>query len=445
MQTLIAGFKKFIREEALCVPDDHILLAVSGGVDSMVMADLFLKANYTVAMAHCNFRLRGAESDSDEAFVRSFAAERDIPLFVESFDTEEYANNQKISLQMAARELRYEWFSRISRDHGFDAIAVAHNLDDVAETVLLNLARGTGLKGLTGIAPKRDRIIRPLLFASREQIMEWARDHNINFREDSSNRLGKYLRNKIRHEILPLFREINPSFLSSLRETTIRLRGIEQFFYHYIEQNRGIFIQKFGDRYVIPIAKLMDSESREAILFELLRPFHFPPQVTFEILEALEASPGKKFFSSSHRLIKDREHLIITPIKDEDKSERYYIDAEIPVITKPLVMHFTRMTRDSGFILKPDRNVAYLDSDKIHFPLILRKWRDGDWFIPLGMNGIKKLSDFFIDRKLSIDEKEAVWLLTQGDEIIWVIGMQIDERFKITPSTKEILKVEMGK
>ncbi|NOY37708.1 MAG: tRNA lysidine(34) synthetase TilS [Chlorobi bacterium] len=442
MPGLTENFRRYIKKYNLFADDSHILLAISGGIDSMVMADLFGRLPNPLSIAHCNFMLRGDESDQDEEFVRQYAISLDIPLFVKRFDTSAFADKHHISIQMAARKMRYDWFNRLAEENRMDVIAVAHNMDDLVETFLINLSRGTGLRGLTGIRPKQGKIIRPLLFATREEITAWATRKNIAFREDSSNQMIKYVRNKIRHEIIPLFREINPGFLPSVAETTIRLQGIDRFFSNYVQTNLAGYLQKFGDRFVIPIAKLRESEAAEAVLFELLRPFRFPPAVTFKIMESLDSEPGKKFFSPSHRLIKDREHLIITAIPERGHTEKYYIEEGNTQLTHPVILHLESFEKQPGFQIPSDRNIAVLDRDRLQFPLILRKWREGDWFIPLGLGGIKKLSDFFVDRKLSLDEKEQVWLLTQGDEIIWVIGMQIDDRFKITENTRKVLRVE---
>ena len=442
MKDLLSACRFFIEKNRLCTVDDRILLAVSGGVDSMVMGDLMNRLGYSTGVAHCNFSLRGHESDGDENFVRSWADKNDLPFYHTRFDTYSYAEEHGISIQMAARDLRYEWFRRILEKEGYDLLALAHNKNDLVETFLINLTRGTGIRGLTGIKPRNDRLIRPILFATRTEILEYAGYFNIKWREDSSNLTNKYMRNKIRHKIIPLFEEMNPDFIHSVADTSQRLAGAGEIFFRYLEDARTTFLIKIGKKQMIPIHKLRQSSVREAILYELLKPMNFKGGTIHEILESLDNPPGKQFFSPSHRLIKDRDSLIITPLPKNEPEKRYYIEKTQTQVTDPVILHIKRFVRPEGFIIPDARNMAVLDEGKITWPLILRKWKKGDYFMPLGMKGIKKLSDFFIDRKLSLDEKENTWLLTEGDQIVWILGMRIDERYKITEKTKNILQIE---
>ncbi len=442
MEDLLSACSFFIEKNRLYTEGDRILLAVSGGVDSMVMGSLVNRLGYATGVAHCNFSLRGNESDGDENFVRSWADKNDLPFYHIRFDTYSYAEEHGISIQMAARDLRYEWFHQILEKEGYDRLALAHNKNDLVETLLINLARGTGIRGLSGIKPGKDRLIRPLLFATRREILEYADHHHIKWREDSSNLTTKYTRNKIRHKIIPLFEEINPDFIHSVADTARRLAGAEEIFFRYMDDARETFMMRVGEKRVIPIHKLKRSPAGEAILYELLKPMNFTGGTVHEIMESLDNPPGKQFFSSSHRLIKDRDSLIITPLPRNEPEKRYYIEKTQTQVTDPVILHIKRFTRPEGFIIPDTRNIAVLDEDRITWPLILRHWKKGDYFIPLGMKGIKKLSDFFIDRKLSLDEKENIWLLTEGDQIVWILGMRIDERYKITEKTKNILQIE---
>ncbi len=442
MAGLLEKMQSFIAEQELCAPDDRLLLAVSGGIDSMVMAHLLTAAGYDCGVAHCNFSLRGEESDDDEMFVRSWAADRDLLFYVHRFDTERYAEEHGLSIQMAARDLRYAWFRRVAREEGYDRIVLAHNRNDLAETFLINLVRGTGLRGLTGIRPRQEELIRPLLFARREEIAAFARREGIGWREDSSNRSVKYTRNKIRHEIIPAFEEINPSFVDTLAATAGRLAGVNSVFDKYMEEVRPQYLIESSGRVMIPLEKLRQAQARAAILFELLNPYGFSSGTTGEILRALDSPPGKQFFSPTHRLIKDREFLIITPLTPGEEVKRYYIEEGNTGISEPLRLRISSFSRDAGFRIPHNPDIAVLDRDRLTWPLVIRRWQQGDYFRPLGMKGMKKLSDFFIDHKLSLDEKEKIWLITEGDRIVWIPGMRMDDRYKITDATKNILQIE---
>ncbi len=442
MSTLLERMEAFITEQELCDPGGRLLLTVSGGIDSMVMAHLLTVAGYDCGVAHCNFSLRGEESDEDEMFVRSWAADRDLLFYAKRFDTERYAEEHGLSIQMAARDLRYAWFRQVAREEGYDRIALAHNRNDLAETFLINLVRGTGLRGLTGIRPRQGELIRPLLFARREEIAAFAREEGIRWREDSSNLSVKYTRNKIRHEIIPAFEELNPSFVDTVAATAARLAGVDSIFARYIEEVRPQFLVEHGGRLMIPLEKLRQAPAHAAILFELLSPLGFSPGTVGEILRALDSPPGKQFFSPTHRLIKDREFLIITPLAAGEEEKRYYIEEGATGITEPLRLRLSYLTRDEHFRIPASPDIAVIDRDRITWPLVVRRWQQGDYFRPLGMSGMKKLSDFFIDRKLSLDDKEKIWLITEGDRIVWIPGMRLDDRYKITDTTEKILQIE---
>ena len=443
MDDLLFRLRRYIDEQGLCAPGDRILLAVSGGIDSMVMARLMTAAGYDCGIAHCNFSLRGQESDDDETFVRAWAAGRDLPFYFVRFDTKAYAAERSLSVQMAARDLRYAWFRETARAEGYDRIALAHNRNDVAETFLINLSRGTGLRGLTGIPPRRGLLIRPLLFARRDEIEAYARTEGIAWREDSSNRSVRYTRNKIRHEILPAFEELNPSFVDTLAATATRLSATEEVFEKYLDELRPQLLLGQGDRRLIPLEKLRRAPARAAILFELLSPLGFSPATTGQILRSLDSPPGRQFFSPTHRLLKDRDFLIITPLTGREEQERrYYIEEGMTGLSEPLRLHITPLTRNDTFVIPRDPAVAAIDYDKLSWPLVLRRWQPGDYFRPLGMEGMKKLSDFFIDEKVPRDEKEKIWLISEGDRIVWIPGMRLDDRYKITEKTKKILRIE---
>jgi tRNA(Ile)-lysidine synthase len=421
--------------------EDRVILAVSGGIDSMVMAELFLKLEIEILIAHCNFKLRGKESDEEEKFVRDYCTKKAIPLQVKVFDTLEHGSEKGISIQMAARELRYDWFDERRNQTGFNYIATAHNLDDQIETFFINLSRGTGIRGLTGIALKSGAILRPLVHFSRNEIHKYAVDNSISWREDSSNSSVKYKRNKIRHELLPLFRVLNPSFDRSMEENIKKLSMVRDIYDQYIELRKDLFLRRTKDSYEIDIELIEKEEFGEAVLYEILSDFNFNPATIKDVWNSLQSTPGKKFYSDSHRLVKDRKKLIIDLLR-EPYPERYYIEENQKQVEKPLNLLLERAD-PNDFIIPPYPDIACLDADLLDFPLILRKWKPGDFFHPLGMLNSKKLSDFFVDNKFSLHQKENTWLLCSGQEVAWVVGYRIDERFKITKDTSEILKITL--
>ncbi len=435
-------FKEFVDNENLFDIHGRILLGVSGGIDSMVMMNLFQTTGCHISTAHCNFNLRGNESDIDQLFVSDYCQKHNIPFYVKNFDTESYAADNKMSLQMAARELRYSWFYQLAAENGYRYIAIAHNKNDLAETFLINLVRGTGIRGLTGIRAKSGKIIRPLLFADRKEIMDYALKNNIDYREDSSNREIKYRRNRIRLRIIPEFEAISSDFSDTLYETSKKLKDVEAIYINSINKKFNEIATPVSYGYILKISSLMQLDPLTSYLYEFLRRWNFPRELVPDIIASLTGPPGKQFFSSTHRLIKDRDNLIITPDKIND-SARYYIDEDVKSISHPIKLSFTRVVKHQGFIIPNNPKTACLDQDLLHFPLILRKWQKGDYFQPLGMSGLKKLSDFFIDNKFSLVEKEKTWLLASGNKLAWIVGHRIDNRFRITERTGNILVIEM--
>ncbi len=438
---MLTEFRDFIRSNMLCQPSDRILLAVSGGIDSMVLLHLFFASGYKAGIAHCNFHLRYSESDGDEGFVKSAAENMGADFYRQDFDTEQSARESGISVQMAARNLRYRWFEEIRSTHGYDYIATAHNQDDMIETFFINLTRGTGIRGLTGIPLKTGRIVRPLLFASRESIADYAAEHHISFREDSSNASDKYLRNRLRHHLIPMMEEENPSFRTALMETMLRLSETEKLYQQELVQLKQRLMRKEGDRIKINIRALSVHEARKSILFEILSEYDFSAQAMEDIIHGLEGPSGKQFLSATHRIVKDREDLIITPLVSKEE-HRYYLEREAGRITEPLGLEWMVVDHTDTFHIPKDPKIACLDLQKLHFPLILRHWQTGDYFQPLGMKGMKKISDFLIDIKVSLPDKERTWLLSSGSEIAWVIGHRIDNRFKVRPDTRQILMMK---
>lgn len=436
-------FLSYISHEHLFTTKDKILLAVSGGVDSVVMCDLFYAAGLPFAIAHCNFQLREDESEGDERFVKEIAEKYAVPFHHIRFDTASYTRKHKLSTQAAARELRYEWFEKIRAQHRYSFIATAHHQGDVIETFFINLIRGTGISGLRSIVPKQGKIIRPLLFANKKDILIYAAEHKVMYREDSSNASDKYLRNKIRHHLIPVLNEFSPVAESSIMQSIENLRAAEFIYKQTIEDvSSRICIQK-NNTIRISIAELKKLNPVSTYLYELLKPYGFNSSSAKDILHILSGESGKEFFSDTHRLIKDRNQLIIEPLPDDPTGEEFFISEdqeELKVIG--LELHFKTSSNSPSLKVPASPHMAMLDLDKLKFPLKIRKWKTGDVFYPLGMKGKKKLSDFFIDKKLSLIEKENTWLLCSEDKIAWVIGLRVDDRFKIKPSTKKIVLIQ---
>jgi tRNA(Ile)-lysidine synthase len=435
-------FRKYIEENSLLSKSDKVLLAVSGGIDSIVMAHLFLSGNYKVGIAHCNFNLRGRESDKDEIFVRNFALNNDVPFFSERFDTTGFATEKGISIQMAARDLRYRWFEEIRAKHNYNFISVAHNLNDNAETFLINLTRGTGIAGLAGMKPKHRLIIRPLLFASRAAIVDYSNLNNIDYREDESNSETKYTRNKIRHIILPQFREINPSFETTIIETAERLNEINEIVTGYIAEIREkVIIQRSGS-IIFRISMLQGLSPKRTMLFELFRPYGVSRGQLDDVINLIDAKTGTRLMTAGYRLLKNRKELIVSRITDDSE-----MNIEIKTVkdflkyTGCISAEITRIK--AGMTIPESSYIACLDADRITFPMLIRKWRHGDSFYPFGMKQKKKLSDYFIDRKYSIHAKENCRILESDGKIVWIMNDRIDNRFRITAGTKNALLIEV--
>jgi tRNA(Ile)-lysidine synthase len=435
----------FVSENNLFCKNDRILIALSGGVDSVVLAHLMLKANYDIALAHCNFHLREEESNRDEAFVRSWAEKNGVRLFVKEFDTFAYMKENKLSLEMAARDLRYQWFDSLLKEYGFSYLATAHHLDDSIETFFINLLRGTGIAGLHGIQAKNDKIIRPLLFATREEILSYAKKNSISFVEDSTNSETKFTRNKIRHNLFPVLRELNPNFEFALKKDIEHLRDTEFVFRREIEKVKQEIIEKEKDVFKIKIERLQELTPLNIYLYEILSEYGFNETHINDILLCLSENSGKQFFSKTHRLLKDRQYIFIDKIKDESKNDFFLINQEQGSLIYPLRMQMEVM-RDLKFVnISKSKNIAMLDFDLLKFPLVLRKWRQGDCFVPFGMKKEKKLSDYFTANKYSLIDKENQWILCSEEKIIWIVGERIDDRLRISNTTKNILKIEVEK
>jgi len=435
-------FKSYIRKEKLFEPTDKILLTVSGGMDSVVMLELFHQAGFEFGIAHVNFKLRGDESDGDQLFVEGLAKKYNALLHINSFDTKEYAKKYKLSTQMAARELRYQFFEEIRKEFDYQYIATAHHTDDQVETLFINLLRGTGIAGLRGILPKQNGLIRPLLFAKREEIVNFRVEHNLPYREDSSNASDNYLRNKIRHQLMPALEGLDANYLDLLNANMKRFGESEQIYKQHINLVRSeLQFQKSG-RIYISVEKLKKYSPLVTYLFELLKPFGFLFSQAEDIVQSLDHESGKHFFSETHELLKDREYLIIRDKQLAQANNTLEIDESTESIDFPICLKFKKLSLLDYFVMPTHHNIGALDYAKLKFPLTIRKWEEGDVFCPLGSKFKKKLSNFFIDRKFNLFEKEDAYLLCSGEDIVWIIGHQLDDRFKITDKTKDVFWVE---
>lgn len=434
----ILSIQTYINSLHLLTPGIPVIVGLSGGADSVALLDILLRLGYGCIAAHCNFHLRGEESARDELFAREFARRLKVPFFKIDFDTEQYASEHSVSIEMAARDLRYTWFEQLRVENKAQAIAVAHHQDDRVETLMLNLIRGTGIRGMIGIRPKNGFVIRPLLQMNRNDILLYLKEQNIGYITDSTNLLDVYTRNFIRLKVLPLLEEINPSVKTSLARTAEHLSDAENIYLHVIQQAE----KEVWQNQKLSVTVLMHFPSPKTILYELLRPYGFSRITVEDIFQSLDKSSGKTFFSSTFRLIKDRNYLLIHPNKKvEDRV--YILNEEIGEITIPINLSYLKKKIDSDFQIEKGSNIACFDYDKLMFPLYLRRWQNGDWFIPFGMKGRKKLSDYFSDNKLNLAEKENCWLLCSGNNILWIVGRRTDNRFRIDETTKNAFIVKI--
>ncbi len=430
---MLNRFRKNIETQFSFLEEKKILIACSGGLDSVVLTYLMKELDFEIALAHCNFSLRGKESDGDEMFVIGLAKSMDIPVFAETFDTKKIAEEHKISTQMAARDLRYAWFAEILKDFKYDFLLTAHHLDDDLETFFINLSRGTGLNGLTGIPRQNNKIIRPLLGFSRDEILQYAEKNNLKWREDSSNLKTDYLRNQLRLEVLSQFKNINESVLKNFQRAQQNLQASQNLIEDYMALVYNLVVTEAVNSYKINIQKIKELPHTDALLYELLNGFGFTEWE--DVSKLLEAQTGKQLFSKSHRLIKNREELVLTEIDFGNNNKEFLVLEE--EINSPINLRI----ETSKYIGETEKNLIYVASEKLNFPLRLRKWKSGDSFQPFGMKGKKKLSKFFKDEKIPLNEKEKVWLLLSDEKIVWVIGHRMDDRFKVTKDSKKILKI----
>lgn len=417
---------QYIEKEKLLKPADNVLVALSGGADSVALLRLLLALGYTCEAAHCNFHLRAEESDRDEAFVRNLCRELNVPLHVKHFDTTSYADQQKVSIEMAARELRYQWFAELKKKIEANVIAVAHHQDDSVETMLLNLIRGTGINGLLGIRPKNGDIVRPLLCITRQELTDYLQHIGQAYVTDSTNLQDEYTRNKIRLNLIPLMQEINPSVKRSLNDTAAHLNEVQKIYGQALAESEKRVRTPEG----VLINELLQEVSPQAVLFHILYPLGFNGSQIKDIAEALNGQPGKVFISTAGwRAVKDRELLYINKVEKEANT--------LP----PFTLDIKEKEFTANFELSKDPAIAYLDAALIKQPLTIRKWQQGDSFTPLGMKGKKKVSDYLTDRKFSLLQKENQWVLCCGEDIVWLIGERINHHYRLQKDTKQVIMI----
>lgn len=411
-------------------------MALSGGADSVVLLHLLKRAGYNTCAAHCNFKLRGTDSDEDEKFVDNYCAKIGVKLYKTIFDTQGYAAESKLSIEMAARELRYRWFQQVAHEAGCDYIATGHHLNDSIETVFLNLARGTGINGIKGVPVKNGNIIRPLLFATREQILEYIQANGLTYREDASNASEMYLRNLIRHKVIPVMKQVNPEFDKVMARNIDYFADARDLVDQRLETIKNDVVKNNRQRTEIDILSLKQYEPLNTILFELLSPYGFNTDSVYQIIEATHGVPGKTFSSETHHLLIDRRALIIEPKMAREISIQFNSVYRLNVSNAGIK---ATIVPKEEFKLQKRSDLAQLDADKVDFPLTYRPWQPGDYFFPLGMSNKKKISDFLIDLKVDRFEKSRVMLLLSNNEVIWVLGHRIDDRYKVTEKTKSVL------
>jgi len=433
----------YIEKHQLLTPKDKIIVGVSGGIDSIALLHILISLGYDCVIAHCNFHLRMEESDRDEEFVRKLANSYSIPIYSIDFETTKYALEQKKSIEMAARDLRYNWFNELSEKLGAQAIAVAHHADDSIETMLMNLIRGTGLRGLTGISPRNKQVVRPLLCCSRSEIENYVVEQDLEFVQDASNASNDYMRNRFRNQVLPLLTEINPSVRQNLYKSMEHLEGNLAIYQQSIDLIRETIVDKKDSLITLNIERIIQQAQRGTVLYELLSPYGFNTSQAEQIEQQLGAESGKVFYSETHRLVKDRKELIISA-KDQKERECFFISQANSILDFPINLKISKLSITPDFEPSKTKNCIHADASLLHFPLQLRRWNEGDWFYPFGMNQKKKLSDFFIDNKLSIDEKEQSWILASGNDIIWIVGQRMDNRFRVTRNTNELIELRIG-
>lgn len=435
---MLKKFQNHIIKNFPFLMESKLLIAVSGGLDSMVLLYLLQQLNCKICIAHCNFMLRADESLQDQVFIKNYASQNQITIFVKQFNTEEFALNSKLSIQMAARELRYHWFNNLLKTHNFDYLLTAHQSDDNLESFIINLSRGTGIDGLLGIPEQNQKIIRPLLIFSRHEIENYAIENNLRWREDSSNASDKYLRNKIRHQIVPLLKQINPNFMDGFDKTLHHLQETQNLAKDAVNSMFEKTVHVQNTETYFDIITLKKQPNYEAYLYHFLNKFGFT--AWRDIYNLLDAQTGKIVYSEKYLLLKNRNFLILSPIKTNNQILEYKIEKNQNKIEHPIKLNFLNVDK----IMTPTRNTIFVSTEKLKYPLVLKQWNKSEIFFPLGMKGKSKMvSKFFKDQKISMLDKKNIWILYSDNQIVWIVGLRQDERFKVTDNDLNILKISL--
>jgi tRNA(Ile)-lysidine synthase len=439
----VKGFTDFIERHDLFSRDNKILAAVSGGMDSVLMVHLLKAAGFNFGIAHCNFQLRGDESIRDQEFCNHLAEKLRVPFHTVNFDTAKYAAREKISIQMAARDLRYQWFEEVREKSDYHLIALAHHQNDAIETILLNLTRGTGIAGIHGILPKNNQLVRPLLFLTRGEIEELTQKDHLAFVEDSSNASTKYARNKLRLEVIPKLKELNPALEDTFKKNLQRFRDLEILLEKQVTQLKTDLFETDGDQISVSLAELKALEPQRLLLYKLLQDYGVNETIVDDIIQSLDKHPGRIFETPGYRLVLDREKLIISSIKIDSPLETMINPGDHEIKFGSYKLHI--LHDDSPLIIKDNPFAVSIDSELLKFPLTVRSWRQGDAFYPLGMKGSKKVSDFFVSEKIPLHKKREIPLLLNGNgDIAWIGGYRPDERYKVSEKTKKVTIFELN-
>lgn len=438
--TMLKKVESYILHNSLLAGGANVIVGTSGGADSVALLHILYRLGYKCIVAHCNFHLRNEESNRDEQFVRELATKLGLAFFKIDFDTTLFAQTNKVSIEMAARELRYNWFEELRKEHDAKAIAVAHHADDNVETLLMNLTRGTGLRGMTAIPIRNGFVIRPLLCCFRREIINYLKSNDLSYVTDSTNFENEYVRNRFRNEIIPAIESINPAFRQTMTETIGRFEEIEEIYADYINFIKNQLISVKGDNTIIQTEILKTKKFAKTVLYEILSPYNFHIDTISNILNSLERVSGALFYSQTHQLLHDRNQLILSEIKPAI-STIYSIQTTDTEIFEPIHLKVNRRKFDGK--INKSSNYATFDASKITYPLTLRHWQQADSFVPFGMKTHKKVSDFFIDNKMNRFEKENTWLLLSDNQIAWVVGQRTDNRYSVDKSTNELIEIEL--
>jgi len=439
--TLETAFENYIRDEKLFTINDHLLVAVSGGVDSVVLCSLLHRSGFKFSIAHCNFQLRGEESDADAAFTENLASSFGAAFHYKKFDTLVFSNDKSIGIQEAARELRYAWFNELLEEYGYKFFLTAHHRDDNIETVLMNFFKGTGLRGLKSILPKSGKLCRPLLFTGKDSLISFASSNGISYREDSSNSSDKYTRNYFRHHLLPVISGIIPGFDNIMADNINRFRSQHLFYKDAVNKELKKLVVHEKGHSKLPVLKLLKTPGHDTLLFELLTPLGFTAGQVAEVVKLLHSGSGKYVSSSTHRVLRNRAWILISELTEVENVPIIIHEGDDEIEYPGGLLQIIELKKVAD--LNTDSNIAMIDRKLVKYPLLLRKWKTGDYFYPLGMKGKKKLSRFFIDQKLSVLDKEHTWVLESEKRIVWVIGKRIDDRFKLKTGSENVLKISL--